>query len=267
MSGTEPFASPRSAPPSRPVATAGAGVLAVLLGLWDLIGGGCGALGLAFGGRGEVPDSPLFTAAQLRAIEAFTDAAATLDPVNAAVGMLVGLVGILLLAGGFLQFTSSGQRGLVGRVAFGASIAVDGLQIVWGIAWYLLLWQPLRDYVEAISRTMPDQPPDMESVVGVATGLSVVLMVLLSAVYFGGKMALAGWGFWRCTRADRDLDGGVEAAAVSGAAEQVAPVEPERAQPAPRNEEGLSWAVDPVDQPSDEADEPPDQADERDPPA
>ena len=187
MSAPEAFVPPRSDDPRRGVPTIGAGVLAVLLGFYDLFGGGCGVLGFLGGGRGDVPDNPFLTSGQQRGFEGFVEAALVYDPVNAGIGMLVGMVGVLLIFAGGLQFSPSAQRGLVGRVAFGASMVVDGLQILWAVLWYILMWGPMVEYVRAITEGMPDQPPDAENLVGVVTAITVVFMAGVTSLYFAIK--------------------------------------------------------------------------------
>lgn len=202
------------------------GVIGVLLGLYDFIGGGCLSLG-ALSPRGEVPDVPFYTSGQQRAIEAYVEAAEVLDPINAAVGALVGLVGVLLVVAGALLFTGSEQRGLVGQVAFGASMAVDALQILWLVLWYGLLWDATVTYVEATVRTLPDAPVET----GMVTAVSVGLVIALGTAYFAVKMALAGVGLWRCRLAD-------------GAADGVQQGPGGRSGPHAPTDDGLEWALD-----------------------
>lgn len=197
----------------------------MLLGVYNFAGGSCLTLG-SLGPKADTPDLPFYTASQQRALEAYVDAASALDPVNAGIGALVGLVGLLLMVGSMVLFTQSPHRALVGQFAFGASIVLDGLQIVWLAVWYVILWGPTLEYVASSLSSLPDQPPGMEQSLPLITGVSVILTVLVGALYYAVKIGLAGFGFLRCRRADRSLE--------------EAPVTPA----SPREEPGLEWALD-----------------------
>lgn len=174
----------------RPVSAVLVGVLLILLGLWDSLG--CfHALGALTGG-GEAPDSPFLSGAQNRAMSEMMAQASAFDPVNGGLAALITLAGPLLIAAGILILLASRHAPLVGRVACAVSVLVDGIQALWGIVWYLLMWDPMVDYVRASAASMPEQPDvDMSTL----TFVTIVIIVLMGLAYYGVKMALAAWGF------------------------------------------------------------------------
>ncbi|MFK7931032.1 MAG: hypothetical protein AB8H79_22795, partial [Myxococcota bacterium] len=106
-----------------------AGILAILLGLWSGCGGTFSALG-SLSATGEVPDSPLFSSAQLRAVEGFVQAALMWEPVNGGLAALAALSGFFLLVAGVNLVLRAPNYGLVGRIAFMVALVVDGLALV-----------------------------------------------------------------------------------------------------------------------------------------
>lgn len=176
----------------RPVTAVLVGVLLILLGLWDSLG--ClNALG-ALVGNGDTPDSPMLSAAQNRAMREMMVSASAYDPVNGALAALITLVGPMLIATGILILLASRHTPLLGRVACAVSIVVDGIQAVWGVIWYLLVWDPMVNYVRASANSIPDRPSDVD--MGTLTTVSIVTVIVMGLAYYGVKMALAAWGFF-----------------------------------------------------------------------
>ena len=177
------------------------GVMAILLGTWTGIGG-CMYATSALGGSGEVPDNPFLSGAQNRAVQELVVATASYDPINAALSALSALVGPLLIVAGMLLIYRTHQSGLVGTVAFGASIVADALQAVWSVIWFILVWGPMSDYVAAIAEGMPNQPSGFADQLDQVTGVAIALTALIGVLYFAVKIALAGLGLWRSMRLD-----------------------------------------------------------------
>lgn len=178
------------------------GVLAILLGAWTGIGGCLYALG-SLGDRGaDVPDSPFLSGAQTRAVQELMVATAAYDPVNATLSALSALVGPLLVFAGVLLIARVANAGLVGRVGFGALIAVDALHALWSVAWFVIVWEPMTTYVHAIGKSMPNQPPGFSDSLDDAAGVAIMMTALLIVLYFAVKIALASLGLWRASRLD-----------------------------------------------------------------
>lgn len=211
----------------RPRSVLIAGIIAILFGLWTGCGGCAGALG-ALGNDRDVPDSPFLSSRQLSAVQDFVEAAASLEPISAALAALAALVSVLLLVAGVFLLGRLSYHALVGRVAFGAAMAVDALAMVWSLIWYVLLYGPMSAYIEGMMKATPNPPPNMDEVLGTATVLAVVISAALNVGYYLAKLAALGWGLWVTTRSDVQTD---------------ADSPPPR--PAPTHEPGLDWADEP----------------------
>ncbi len=201
----------------------GIAVIAILLGLWNMMG--ClTALG-SLSDSSEVPDNPFLSSAQNRAVQELAASVEAYEPVTGALSALTALSGPLLLVAGILLAVGLAHAPLVGRVAFGASIVVDGLQAIWSLIWYGLTWRPMTRYVEAISASLPDPPPP--DMTGAVTGTAIAIVAAMGLAFFAVKIALALAGLAVTGRLDRHE------------------AEPAFAPPRDPGEEGVGWAVDP----------------------
>jgi hypothetical protein len=172
------------------------GVLAILMGIWTGCGG-CVYATSALGSRAEPVDTPFLNGAQNQAVQDLVVAAAVYDPVNAALSALSALVGPLLIVAGMFLLAQVPNSGLVGRVAFGASIVADALQALWAMVWFFLVRGPMADYVEAFARGMENRPAGMLDSLDAFTGTAIVVTAFIGLLYFAVKIALAALGLWR----------------------------------------------------------------------
>lgn len=178
---------PQDAPPAPALDARRAtllGVIAILLGAWTGCGGCSGALG-ALGTDGEAPPPSLFSGDQAAAMADLAQAAAAWAPIDGALGFGAAIAGVALLIAGVTSIARLDRSGVALRVAFVVSAALDGAQLLWMFAWFLLLWGPFTTYTVSIARTAGSGDVDPAAIVDVAMGFVILLGVLYYVVKIG----------------------------------------------------------------------------------
>lgn len=179
----------------------GLGFFALALGLWT----GCGScLGVLSALSGAPPDDlpPFLSRAQAEAAVEFATAAASLGPVDGAIALAATLAGVALVVSAVFGFVSHPFAGTGLRVAFLVSAAVDALQALWMLGWFVLLWGDFGAYTRALMQDMPIARGDeTDGIIAIAIGFTI----LLGLGYYAVKIALAVLGAW-LARAPTPLD-------------------------------------------------------------
>ncbi|TVQ91680.1 MAG: hypothetical protein EA397_08715 [Deltaproteobacteria bacterium] len=167
------------------------GILALFMGLWT----GCGGCMNALSSLSSDPTDQsfaLFGAELEDAMRQFELALQSQAPVAGAISLLASLVGFALLFAGIGVLMGGAHHAAIGRAAFLLSALVDGIQLLWALISFMLIWTSFIDYMSAVARFVDSGSGEAQ---GTAL-ISGVALVVLTVGYYGIKIALGLGGAW-----------------------------------------------------------------------